>query len=120
MKTTLDQAVITREPRRTGPTLPRIATERHAAWPQLVARLRAATAEVKSLLSLARRRNGVPAHVDAVLGPGAINLPEHKVIRIARGSGVRRIQVHRGYAWLTSTPAGGDVLLRAGEQHLLS
>lgn len=88
---------------------------------QLVSRMHAATGRLHDAwLSLTRPRPAkVPRAAAAVLGPGAVNLPVHRVIQIVAGSGVRRIHVHHGYAWLTSTPAGGDVLLRGGEQHQL-
>lgn len=46
-------------------------------------------------------------------------LGARKVMRLMERSGIERIHVREGIVWLTSTPAGGDVLLRAGEQYTL-
>lgn len=47
-------------------------------------------------------------------------LAARKVIRLAERTGIQRIHVRTGIIWLTSTPAGGDVILRAGEQYPLA
>jgi hypothetical protein len=48
--------------------------------------------------------------------PVALQLVRGQVHRLERIDGVREIQVLAGVLWLTTTPAEGDVLLRAGDR----
>lgn len=67
-----------------------------------------------------RHRWGRSAHATVPLEAGSVSLPERKTLRVTQDSGIRRIKVQQGVVWLTSTPGGGDVLLRAGQAYELS
>jgi hypothetical protein len=42
-------------------------------------------------------------------------LGRDEVMRLERRSGIKRIEIKAGIVWLTSTPAKGDLLLKAGD-----
>jgi hypothetical protein len=50
----------------------------------------------------------------------AWTLPKGQVIRLDSSIHARAVTVHRGTIWLTATPALGDVIVPAGETHLMT
>ena len=53
---------------------------------------------------------GTPSRANGIRG-----LACNQVIRLERRSRIKRIEIKTGVVWLTSTPANGDVFLRAGD-----
>ena len=80
----------------------------------------AATGSVKAFFTSLRRQFGIVAPCSADLRPGPVHLPDREVIRIVEETGIQKVRVRSGLVWLTSTPSGGDVILREGEEYELS
>jgi hypothetical protein len=68
------------------------------------------TARIDALGSSESTRNGTLS-----LRSGIRVLAQDQVIRLERRSGIKRIEIKAGIVWLTSTPADGDVFLKAGD-----
>lgn len=64
-----------------------------------------------TLYRLCVRSSGAPI----ALQNHTVSLPGDRVMALTRASGIRRLEVRAGSVWLTATPAGGDVLLKAGD-----
>ena len=67
-------------------------------------------AQVSALDSRESARARTPS-----LRSGVRVLSRHEVIRLEQRSGIKRIEIKTGIVWLTSTPAKGDILLKAGD-----
>jgi len=57
-----------------------------------------------------------PLEVEKSARPISLQLPRGQAHRLDAADGVREIQVLDGVVWLTTTPAEGDVLLRANDR----
>ncbi len=125
VKTNTDQTILFRQVRDAWSTHPQGYTgqgHRNTSTlsPQVAKRMPAATGSVKAFFTSLRRQFGIVAPCSVDLRPGAVDLPDREVIRIVEETGIRRVRVRSGLLWLTSTPSGGDVILREGEEFALT
>lgn len=74
--------------------------------------VRVALVPILDLLLHARRRRTWPQSRRLTLGRGAVH-------GIRRPSAPLRLSVSSGVVWVTTSPSGGDVIVRAGERVML-
>jgi hypothetical protein len=48
----------------------------------------------------------------------AAHLPRGMVVSVGKSDGVSRLEMVQGTLWITSTPAGGDIILGPGEAYV--
>lgn len=126
VKTNTDQTLLFRQFRDAWSTQPQDYTGQGTRNPTTSAnatmakREPAATGGVKAFFTSLRRQFGITAPCSAQLRPGQVHLPDREIIRIGGDSGIGKVRVRSGLVWLTSTPSGGDVILREGQEYDLT